>query len=122
MKKVLPVVFAVILFAGGLAHFLVPELYNPLIPDFLPALASNIFAGLCELVVGLLLVIPKYRSLGGLGFALLMIGFLPLHVWELFRDDPMIQPFAAALVGAVAQVVLIYLGWRIYLVNKKSNR
>jgi uncharacterized membrane protein len=109
----------VILFAGGIAHFVVPHIYNPLIPEFLPALASNIFAGICELVVGLMLLIPKYRSLGGLGFALLMIGFLPLHIWELFREDPLIKPFAVALVRAVMQLVLIYLGWRIYTVNKK---
>ncbi|XOV66693.1 MAG: hypothetical protein ACFHU9_13795 [Fluviicola sp.] len=120
MKKALPIVFAVLLFAGGIAHFVVPHVYNPLIPDFLPALASNIFAGICELAVGLMLLLPKYRSLGGLGFAFLMLGFLPLHLWELFREDPLIKPFAVAFVRAALQLVLIYLGWRIYILNKKS--
>ena len=38
--------------------------------------------------VGVLLFIPKYRHWGGLGFCVLMLAFLPLHIWDLFKEQP----------------------------------
>lgn len=118
MKKILPFIFAIILFASAIAHIVMPSAYAPLIPDFIPELPANIFTAVVEALVGLMLISHKYRAFGGLGFSLLMIGFMPLHIWDLLRDDPMITPYSAAIVRVVIQVLLIIAGWRIYKKNK----
>ena len=100
--------------SGAVAHVVVPELYLPVIPDFIPAKLANGAAAVFELVVGLALLIPKYRSWGGLGFMVLMVAFLPLHVWDVFREDPVMGSQAAAGVRLVLQGILIYAGWWIY--------
>ncbi len=121
MKKTVPYIFAVIMLIGAVAHVIVPDLYVPLIPVFIPSLIANILAAAAEAVIGVLLILPKYRSLGGLAFSLLMIAFMPLHIWDLLRDDPMIKPYAAAIVRVVIQCFLIYAGWRIYKVNLRNG-
>ena len=100
--------------AGAAAHVAVPELYLPMIPEFIPPGLANGAAALLELVVGLALLVPKYRSWGGLAFMVLMIVFLPLHVWDLLREDPVVGSQAAAAVRLVMQGILIYAGWWIY--------
>ena len=114
MKKVLPYLFAVILLASAGGHLLTPEIYAPLIPDFVPELAANVLAAISEAAVAILLLVPKWRHWGGLSFALLMLAFLPIHVWDLVRDDPFFTPLAAAVIRVVVQFLLIYAGWRIY--------
>jgi uncharacterized membrane protein len=114
MKAFLPISFGVFLSISGIAHFIVPDLFAPLIPDFIPVLLANILAGLIEIVLALILFIPKYRHWGGLGFAILMIGFLPLHIWELFKEEPLVGPEPLTSIRVAMQFLLIYLGWRIY--------
>ncbi|MEM0995735.1 MAG: hypothetical protein AAGN35_01590 [Bacteroidota bacterium] len=121
MKKVLPYIFAFIMIAGGIGHIVAPDFYAPLIPDFIPDLLANVLSAIAELGIGVLLLIPKYRHWGGLGFALLMIGFLPLHIWELFREEPVVGPPPAPIIRLVIQLVLIYAGWWLYRVYRPSG-
>ena len=114
MKPVLPITFAVILSISAIAHVVVPAVFNPLIPPFIPALFANILAALVEGAIAVLLFMPKYRHLGGLGFSMLMLAFLPLHIWELFKEEPLVGPEPLTSIRVVMQFVLIYLGWRIY--------
>ncbi len=114
LKKIVPYLLAGMMLAGAAAHVAVPDLYLPMIPEFIPAKLANWAAALFELVIGLALLIPKYRRWGGLGFMVLMIAFLPLHMWDLFREDPVVGSQAAAAVRLVMQGVLIYAGWWIY--------
>ena len=110
LKKIVPYLLAGMMLAGAAAHVAVPDLYLPMIPDFIPAKLANGAAALFELMIGLALLIPKYRCWGGLAFMILMIAFLPLHVWDLLREDPVVGSQAAAVVRLVMQGVLIYAG------------
>lgn len=71
MKKILAYLFAAFLIFSAIAHLVKPEVYSPLIPDFIPADMANILAFITELAVGVLLILPKYRHWGGLGFMVL---------------------------------------------------
>lgn len=114
MKPILPITFGVILSISAIAHVFVPAVFNPLIPPFIPALLANILAALVEGAIAVLLFMPKYRHLGGLGFSMVMLAFLPLHIWELFKEEPLVGPEPLTSIRVVMQFVLIYLGWRIY--------
>jgi hypothetical protein len=50
----------------------------------------------------------------GLAFAALCAGYLPLHIWDLFRGDPVITPYAAAIIRVVVQLLFIGIGWLVW--------
>ena len=102
---------------GAIGHVVAPDLYAPLVPDFIPLIFANIASTIAEAAIGIMLFIPKYRRLGGLGFALLMIAFLPLHIWDMFKDNPITGPPPGPQIRLAIQLLLIYAGWWIY---KKS--
>ncbi len=114
MKRILPILFAAILLLSAVMHVVQPGAYEPLIPPFIPPLLANILATIAEAVVGIALIIPRYRAWGGLGFMMLMIAFLPLHVWDLLKDNPAMGSQQAAAIRLVIQLVLIYAGWWIW--------
>jgi len=82
--------FAALMVAAGINHFINPKFYASYMPSFFPKPLANIVAGFVEIAIGVMLFIPAVRSLGGLGVFLLMIIFLPLHVWDLFKEKPAI--------------------------------
>ncbi len=106
------------LIAGAIGHAIAPEIYAPMIPDFISEKLANYLSIIFEGGIGFFLLSPKYRHLGGLGFMLLMIAFLPIHVWDLVREDPVIKPFFVAMIRVIIQFLMIYGGFWIYKTNK----
>jgi uncharacterized membrane protein len=114
MKKIISVIFAIIMLLGAVGHVVSPEMYAPLIPSFIPEFIAHLFSIVSELGVGIALLVPKYRKYGGLGFMILMVIFLPIHVWDLLREEPFIGSKTIAVVRLFAQFLMIYTGWWIY--------
>jgi uncharacterized membrane protein len=108
-KLIFAFIFGVVVILGGIGHFANPEMYNPFIPEFLNALAVNYLTGIVELALGIGLFIPKLRRPSALGVFVLMFLFLPLHVMDVFMDEPAIGSKAAAYVRLPIQFVLIWL-------------
>lgn len=88
MKRVITVLVGLIMIAGAFGHVFSPETYVAMIPAFIPSAPANILAAIIEFIIGLALLHPTYSKYGGLGFAALMIAFIPIHVFDLFRDHP----------------------------------
>ena len=121
MKKILSYFFAAFLLLSAIGHAITPEFYAPMIPDLIPEMPANILATILESIIAIMLIIPKYRSKGGLAFMILMLLFLPIHIWDLFREDPAIgeAPLPALRVGF--QFIMIYCGWWIYKSSKPGG-
>jgi len=112
-------IIAVLFVLAGINHFLTPEFYLPLIPDYLPFpdLLNYISGGL-EIVLGVLIWTPQYRRLGGLGLAGLMILFIPAHIHFIYLghcipDGLCVDPWIGWVRLLVIQPALIFLGFRI---------
>lgn len=114
MRTILPYLLSLLLLAGAVGHIVMPDFYAPLVPPFISVDFANISSTIVEAILGIALLVPKYRHWGGLGFALLMLGFLPLHIWDLFRADPMVGPYPAPIIRLLLQFLLIYAGWWVY--------
>lgn len=114
MKKVLPIILAIIMLLGAVGHVAAPDFYAPMVPDFIPLPLANILSVVCEGGIGILLLLPRYRSWGGLAFMLLMIGFLPLHIWDMLKASPTVGPPPAPQIRLIVQVLLIYAGYWVY--------
>lgn len=114
LKLILTYLFGVIMVVAGVNHFIKPEMYVPFIPDFLPSLAVNYLAGVAEIAVGVGVFIPRYRSMATLGILIMMLVFLPLHVFDVFKENPAIGSHQAALIRLPLQFVLIAWAWYIH--------
>lgn len=118
IKTIAAAIFGLILLLGGINHFLQPAFYNPFIPDFLPPLAVNYIIGVVEIFLGIGLCLPKYRNTAALGALLLMIAFTPLHLWDVWREDPVIGSPAAAWIRLGVQGVFI--AWMYWIYRSES--
>ena len=116
LKLVLIFLFGAFMIFGGINHFLKPAMYFPFFPDFLPKEALNYLTGIAEIIVGIGVFIPKYRTLAALGILIMMLAFLPLHIWDVFKENPAIGSHQATLVRLPIQFVFIAWAW---FINKK---
>ena len=69
------------LVAAGINHFVHPKLYMSIMPPWLPAQGALVaVSGVLEILLGLLLILPKTRKLAAWGLVLLLIAVLPANV------------------------------------------
>ena len=69
------------LFAGA-NHFINPSFYSGLIPPYLPWHGLiNVIAGIAEIVLACLLLLPQTRVLAAKGIILLLVSFIPAHIY-----------------------------------------
>ncbi len=113
-KQILTVLFGLIMIGGGIGHFLKPEMYAPFFPDYFPKDAIIYASGLVEIAVGVGVFIPRFRSMATLGILLLMIAFLPLHIIDVFKENPAVRSHQIALIRLPLQFVLIVWAWFIH--------
>ncbi len=111
MQAILAYLFAAVLLLSAFYHIYNPAFYAPLIPSFIPEKLANIASTIAETIIAILLIVPSTRHLGGLGFMLLMLAFLPLHVWDLVRERSIIGSKIGSAIRLVIQFVIIYAGW-----------
>lgn len=113
---VIKIILALFIIYGGVQHFVKPDFYLPFVPSFLPYPMAIIYiSGIIEIVLGIaLLLSKKYAKLGALGILVLMILFLPIHIWDVFSETPAIGSHSAALIRLPIQFVLIALAWIVY--------
>ena len=110
-QKIAGFFFSLILIVSAVAHVLNPDFSSGLIPDFLPKYLVHVITAIIELVLGIGVFIPKYRTQALQGIFLLMIAFIPVHIRDLFSDDPVVKPFMAAVIRLIVQFFFVYLAW-----------
>lgn len=104
----------VLMILAGVQHFRDPAMYGPIIPDALSKDLITYLSGAVELLLGVGLFIRSLRPLAGLGVLILMIVFLPLHLWDVFRDEPAMGSKLLASIRLMLQFVLIGWAWLVY--------
>jgi uncharacterized membrane protein len=82
-QKLLFIVFVAAYFMAGLNHFLQPDFYKPMFPEYMKAFASelNMLAGVAEIGLALGICIPTFRKYAALGIVAMLIAFIPVHVY-----------------------------------------
>ena len=99
---------------GGVQHFVNTDFYNPFVPNFLPFKSAIIYiSGIIEVAIGVLLVLKNTAGLGSLLLLLLMLVFLPIHIWDVFSNTPAIGSHEAALIRLPVQLLFIAVSWKL---------
>jgi uncharacterized membrane protein len=69
-------------FSAGINHFVMPDFYYPLMPNYLPQpLLLNQLSGAAEMLLALGLLWAPTKRLAAWGIVLLLLAFVPAHVW-----------------------------------------
>ncbi len=111
---VLKIVFALFMIYAGVQHFLKPDFFVPFVPNFLPfKLAVVYISGVFEIGFGMLLFFKKYAKIAALGIFVLLLLFLPIHIWDVISETPVIGSKTAAWIRLPIQFLLIFLIWKI---------
>ena len=112
---VLKILLALFIIYAGVQHFLNPDFFLNVIPNFLMDFAMPIIyiSGIIEVGIGLLLLTNKYQYLGALSFFLLMLAFLPIHIADVFAENPFMGSRNAAYIRLAVQFVFIALPWKL---------
>ncbi|MFN8004039.1 MAG: DoxX family protein [Acidobacteriota bacterium] len=81
-KSVLKYLLAFFFVAAGINHFWHPDFYLKMMPPYLPwPAALHLLAGLCEIVLGVLLLIPRWQQLAAWGMIALLIAVYPANIY-----------------------------------------
>jgi uncharacterized membrane protein len=102
--------FAAIFVAGGINHFVAPDIYLKIMPPYLPWHRELVFlSGFFEVSLGIMLLIPATSRLAAWGLIALLIAVFPanIHLYQHQEIAPRI-PGWAHLLRLPLQGVLIY--------------
>ena len=118
MIKKISLVVLIILYAGaGINHFIHPEGYYTIIPPYLPYhYLINILAGIAEIICAVLLAIPATRKLGAYLVIVMLIAFIPAHIYMIQKGGCMGAEICIPVWGAwlrlfPLQFILIAWAW-----------
>jgi uncharacterized membrane protein len=90
LRKISVVSIALFFLLAGLNHFLSPETYLPLMPDYLPWHLPLIFlSGLAEMMGGIGICIPKWRRLAGWWLIAVLVAVFPSNIHMLIHEVPL---------------------------------
>ncbi|RLJ76882.1 DoxX family protein [Pedobacter alluvionis] len=116
-------VYALFYVLAGCNHFLSTAVYYVIMPKWLPAHGFLIyFSGVLEIVFGILLLIKKTRKFAAVLIILMLIAFIPAHIYMIQKAPFMlgkilITPFIA---WARLPFQLLLIGWAWYY-HKKTT-
>lgn len=101
---------AVIFILGGVNHFRKPKIYERIIPPFLPAHNSLVLiSGILEMLFGFMLITEENQSFGAWGLIILLVLFIPIHIYMLQDEKASLKlPKWALIVRLPLQAALIY--------------
>ena len=88
MNKIALWLMIIFYFSAGINHFIKPEMYLTILPPYLPyPNALNLLSGAFEMLFALLLIPLKTRVLSAWGIILMLIVFMPVHIFMISKAN-----------------------------------
>ena len=109
--------------SAGISHIISPDFYVNLIPNYLPyPYGINILCGLIEIALSLFLLFPKYLKIGAWGIIVLLIFFIPSHVYFIkigscVANGLCVNPIISWLRLIIVHPILILWAWYVGKLN-----
>jgi uncharacterized membrane protein len=110
-------VYALFYILAGCNHFLSTAVYYGIMPKWLPAPGFLIyFSGVLEIVFGFLLLFKKTRKLAAVLIILMLIAFMPAHIYMIQKAPFMLGKIEITTIIAWARLPfqLLFISWAFY--------
>lgn len=107
-------IFGIAFILAGLNHFLNPDFYLRIMPPVLPFHLFLIYvSGIFEIVLGILLLIPKFTRFAAWGSIALLIAVFPANIYMAMNAEifPDINPALIYLRIPLQFVLMIWAFW-----------
>lgn len=103
--------FGVFFVLAGINHFVMPELYKKIIPPALPAHdALNALSGIAEIIIGVMVALPRTRVWGGWLAIALLIAVFPANLY-LYSNQALLTGVSPALHLLRLPMQALFIAW-----------
>ena len=103
-KSILIVISSIFYTITGIKHFIESDYFLSIIPPYLPFHIELVYiSGFFEILLGLMILFPKYRYYGSIGLILLLIAIFPANIYLAQSKE------AQEAIGASQQIAI----WRL---------
>jgi uncharacterized membrane protein len=111
VKTILKYLFAIFFVLAGLNHFLNVDFYMNIMPPYLPWHLFLVYlSGVCEIALGLLLLIPKFTSLAGWGLIALLFAVFPANI-HMAVNPQLFPEFSPMLLLLRLPIQFVLIAW-----------
>lgn len=108
--------FGLLFIVAGLTHFTKPKMYLRIMPSYIPAHKTIVMlSGIAEMALGFLLLNPDTQATAALGIIILLVLFIPVHIYMLHNEKASMKlPKWILWLRLAIQFALIY--WAYYYI------
>ena len=113
-KTIFRYLLALIFIGSGFMHFILPDTYVKVMPDFIPfPLACVLISGVLELAGGIGLLIPKWRNRASWLIVALLLSFLAVHIPHILNGGKVTTDFSLPLAAVWARLAFqaVFIAW-----------
>ncbi|TWU06890.1 hypothetical protein CA54_52920 [Symmachiella macrocystis] len=101
-------VLAIFMIVAGVLHFVKPDFYLKIMPPYLPLHLELVYlSGVCEIALGVLLLVPRYSRLAAWGIIALLVAVFPANIYVYLNPDVLPAPHIVHLLRLPLQGVFI---------------
>jgi uncharacterized membrane protein len=122
IKIILKWLLAIFMVGSGVNHFLNPEFYLRMMPPYLPWHAALVYlSGVFEILLGVMLIIPRLTRVAAWGIIALLIAIFPANVY--MSTNPQLFPEfnpTALLIRLPFQA--LFIAWAFWFTRDEKRR
>jgi uncharacterized membrane protein len=96
LRRAMRWLFGLLFMAAGTNHFINPDFYVSIVPPYLPWHLPLVYAsGVAEVVLGTLLLVPRFQAVAAWGLIALLLAVFPANLHMAMNPDsyPELHPF-----------------------------
>ncbi len=111
LKIVLKWIFGIAFIFAGVRHFTNPDFYMDIMPPYLPWHLFLVYlSGIFEIVLGIMLLIPKTQKLAAWGLVLLLIAVFPANI-NMALNPQDFPDISRTLIYLRLPIQIVLIGW-----------
>ncbi len=104
--------FGPVFIVAGILHFVIPRTYESIVPHWLPAHRTLVYAsGVAEIAGGAAILHPRTRRFGGWLSVATLIAVFPANVYMALHPDRYSVPGGRAALYARLPLQLLFIAW-----------
>ncbi len=115
-------ILAIVFVLAGIYHFVNPAIYLRIMPPYLPAHLLLIYlSGFFQIVLGVLLVVPKFTRRAAWGVVGLLIAVFPANIFMAMNTElfPEINPI---LIWLRLPLQFVMMAWAYWFTSEKLTK
>ena len=111
LETVLKYIFGIFFILAGANHFYNPAMYLRIMPPYLPAHSLLVqLSGVAEIVLGALLLVPRFQRLAAWGLIALLLAVFPANVY-MAQHPECFPDIAPALIYLRLPLQFLLIAW-----------